>query len=116
MGLKECGLNLSRDNKELKPHGTIDFPCAGYSSSYRDSEDDIILLFQCHGDGAMFPVVGDGILQEIGKQPDHQRLIGMHVNIGLNVSMQGDMALCGDLFVFFREHFSQFAEIEVFFL
>ena len=42
MGLKECGLNLSRDNKELKPHGTIDFPCAGYSSSYRDSEDDII--------------------------------------------------------------------------
>ena len=31
MGLKECGLNLSRDNKELKPHGTIDFPCAGYS-------------------------------------------------------------------------------------
>ena len=42
MGLKECGLNLSRDNKELKPHGTIDFPCAGYSSCYRDSEDDII--------------------------------------------------------------------------
>ena len=41
MGLKECGLNLSRDNKELKPHGTIDFPCAGYSSSYRDSEDPI---------------------------------------------------------------------------
>ena len=41
MGLKECGLNLSRDNKELKPHGTIDFPCAGYSSCYRDSEDDI---------------------------------------------------------------------------
>ena len=81
-----------------------------------DSEDDIIRLFQCHGDGAMFPIIGDGILQEIGKQPDHQRLIGMHVNIRLNIGLQGELTLSGDLFIFFREHLCQFAEIKVFFL
>lgn len=39
MGLKTCALNLNRANKELSPHGTIEFPCAGYSARYDNSED-----------------------------------------------------------------------------
>ncbi len=32
MGLQKCGLNLNRAGKELQPHGTYEFPCAGYSA------------------------------------------------------------------------------------
>lgn len=42
MALQECGLNLNRGLKELQPHGTLDFPCAGYSSHYSDKQEDII--------------------------------------------------------------------------
>lgn len=42
MALQECGLNLARGLKELQPHGSLEFPCAGYSSYYTDSQDDII--------------------------------------------------------------------------
>ena len=42
MALQECGLNLDRNSKELKPHGKIDFPCAGYSSSHTDIPEDVI--------------------------------------------------------------------------
>ena len=34
MALQECRLNLDRKLKELRPHGTLEFPCAGYSSYY----------------------------------------------------------------------------------
>lgn len=34
MELQKCTLNLSRNRKELKPHGTIEFPCAGFSEIY----------------------------------------------------------------------------------
>ncbi len=33
MALQTCGLNLNRAAKELQPHGSIAFPCAGYSLS-----------------------------------------------------------------------------------
>lgn len=36
MSLQQCGLNLNRDRRELKPHGTLDFPCAAYFSDYAD--------------------------------------------------------------------------------
>lgn len=42
MSLQECGLNLTRDLKELQPHGTLEFPCAGYSEVYTDKQQDII--------------------------------------------------------------------------
>ena len=42
MALQECGLNLNSDSKELLPQGTLEFPCAGYSSHYTDIPDDII--------------------------------------------------------------------------
>jgi AraC-type DNA-binding domain-containing proteins len=42
MSLKECRLNLSRDCQELQPHGTLDFPCAGYSLQYSEKVKDII--------------------------------------------------------------------------
>ena len=34
MALQDCTLNLNRTGRELQPHGTPDFPCAGYSSVY----------------------------------------------------------------------------------
>lgn len=42
MSLQECGLNLSHSRKELQPHGTIDFPCAGYEALYTKNTADII--------------------------------------------------------------------------
>lgn len=32
MPLQECGLNLNHEQLELKPHGDLLFPCAGYAS------------------------------------------------------------------------------------
>ena len=42
MALQECGLNLNKVSKELQPHGTPQFPCAGYCSSHTDRQEDII--------------------------------------------------------------------------
>lgn len=42
MSLQKCGLNLNRKNKELQPHGTPSFPCAGYAAVYTDSAEDTI--------------------------------------------------------------------------
>lgn len=42
MALQECGLNLDKSSKELKPHGSLEFPCAAYSSCYADRQEDII--------------------------------------------------------------------------
>lgn len=42
MALQECGLNLNSVSKELQPHGSLAFPCAGYASHHTDRpEDDI---------------------------------------------------------------------------
>lgn len=42
MALQECGLNLNSVSKELQPHGSLEFPCAGYSSHHTDRQEDII--------------------------------------------------------------------------
>lgn len=42
MPLQECGLNLNHSQKELQPHGTPEFPCAGYMSKHTDKPEDII--------------------------------------------------------------------------
>lgn len=42
MSLQICGLNVSSSQKELQPHGTIDFPCAAYESAHSDNASDII--------------------------------------------------------------------------
>ena len=42
MALQNCALNLNRTGRELQPHGTPDFPCAGYSSVYTDSAGDVV--------------------------------------------------------------------------
>lgn len=42
MALQECGLNLNKVSKELQPHGSLAFPCAGYSSRHRNSQEDVI--------------------------------------------------------------------------
>lgn len=42
MTLQSCALNLNRAGKELQPHGTVDFPCAGYSALYTDTADNVI--------------------------------------------------------------------------
>lgn len=38
MALQECTLNLDRTRRELRPHGTLEFPCAAYSSRYPNRE------------------------------------------------------------------------------
>lgn len=42
MALQKCGLNLNKASKELQPHGSPQFPCAGYSSYHTDRPEDII--------------------------------------------------------------------------
>ena len=42
MGLQKCGLNLNHSQRELQPHGTAEFPCAGYESRHTASPEDII--------------------------------------------------------------------------
>lgn len=42
MALQECGLNLGKGLKELQPHGSLEFPCAGYASCCTDRQEDII--------------------------------------------------------------------------
>lgn len=42
MALQECGLNLNKGSKELQPHGSLEFPCAGYSSYHTGRPEDII--------------------------------------------------------------------------
>lgn len=42
MALQQCGLNLDRARRELQPHGTLGFPCAGYALRYTDGPEDVI--------------------------------------------------------------------------
>lgn len=46
MALQKCGLvngaGLGRGLKELQPHGSLEFPCAGYAACYTDRQEDII--------------------------------------------------------------------------
>jgi AraC-like DNA-binding protein len=42
MALQECGLNMNSTQKELRPHGTMEFPCAGYESEHTPAPDDVI--------------------------------------------------------------------------
>lgn len=42
MSLQKCEVYINHSQKELKPHGTLEFPCAGYASSYTDAPGDII--------------------------------------------------------------------------
>lgn len=42
MSIQKCGLNLNAAQKELQPHGTIEFPCAAYRSCHTDSLNDAI--------------------------------------------------------------------------
>lgn len=42
MALQKCGLNRNNKKKELQPHGSLEFPCAGYESAHSDSILDFI--------------------------------------------------------------------------
>jgi hypothetical protein len=42
MALQKSGLNLNKNRLELHPHGTLDFPCAGYYSQHTNNSDDVI--------------------------------------------------------------------------
>ena len=37
MALQKCGLNRNNKNKELQPHGSLEFPCAGYESTHTNA-------------------------------------------------------------------------------
>ena len=34
MPLQDCTIYTDQDRREVRPHGTIEFPCAGYDSVY----------------------------------------------------------------------------------
>lgn len=42
MALQKCTLNLNTVSKELQPHGSLDFPCAGYASHYTGRPENCI--------------------------------------------------------------------------
>lgn len=42
MALQECGLNLNKASQELQPHGSMEFPCAGYDSRYGETGETSI--------------------------------------------------------------------------
>lgn len=42
MALQKCELNLNGASRELHPHGSIGFPCAGYSGSYSDNPEEAL--------------------------------------------------------------------------
>ena len=42
MALQKCGLNRNNKNKELQPHGSLEFPCAGYESTHTNAICDFI--------------------------------------------------------------------------
>ena len=42
MALQVCGLTMNSTKRELKAHGTVDFPCAAYSKLYTDRIDDVV--------------------------------------------------------------------------
>lgn len=61
MGLEQCGLNLDASRRELKAHGTLEFPCAGYLEDYSRQETDNI-PWHWHDDLEIL-YVKDGTLQ-----------------------------------------------------
>ena len=42
MSLQICGLNLAEDQKELQPHGSVEFPCAGYESIHGTAPGEVV--------------------------------------------------------------------------
>ena len=42
MGIQTCGLNLNHKKKEMRPHGTSLFPCAGYCGHYSEEAKQTI--------------------------------------------------------------------------
>lgn len=42
MLLDKCELNLGRDQRELNPHGTLEFPCAAYEETYHKSAEAVV--------------------------------------------------------------------------
>ena len=42
MNLSQCSLITNHSNRELHPHGTLEFPCAGYISTHTNSPTDAI--------------------------------------------------------------------------
>lgn len=42
MALEKCALNLNRACKELRPHGTLEFPCAAFASWYAKNPEKVI--------------------------------------------------------------------------
>lgn len=42
MGLQKCGVNVNRAFKELRAHGSLEFPCAGYAELYTSQPRHIV--------------------------------------------------------------------------
>lgn len=75
VALQTCGLNLGRDGRELQPHGTAAFPCAGYRAEYSDRAEDAIAwhwheeleLIHIHAGCAVVKIPGRMVRLEVGE-------------------------------------------------
>lgn len=48
MALQKCGRILNKNKLELQPHGSIEFPCAGYSTKHTSSCPDDVVPWHWH--------------------------------------------------------------------
>lgn len=64
MALQSCGLNLDRTSREMRPHGTIDFPCAGYAARYDDRPGDVV-PWHWHGEMEVMRVTEGAMLVRV---------------------------------------------------
>ena len=70
MALQECTLNLDRTRRELRPHGTIEFPCAGYSSEYANRANEEI-PWHYHGEIELLYISEGGMQVQIPGKTFH---------------------------------------------
>lgn len=80
MALEKCGLSLDRSHKELTPHGTPSFPCAGYLAVYGAASEEADVMYSgvipwhWHKEiELLYLAEGSLVLQLPGKQVELQK-------------------------------------------
>ena len=66
MGLQNCGLNIDAARRELNPHGTSEFPCAGYLCRLSDLPTDAIIWHRHEVKGEIALINSDILHYAIG--------------------------------------------------
>ena len=92
MALQKCGLNLNRALKELQPHGTIEFPCAGYTSYHTERQEDMI-PWHWHDEIELL-YMAEGRMNV--KTPSEDFLLEQGQIVAINSNVLHDAAAVGD--------------------